>query len=228
MCHSPNETFKGVTISILIADDHDVVRQGLKWLLQSRPGWEVCAEASNGREAVELSIKLRPQIVVLDVTMPELGGLEATRQILAVLPQTEILILTMHESEELVAEVLGAGARGYVLKTETGRDLVRAVEAVSEHKPFFTTKIAELVLHGYLERKRQPVVLSGQPSSLTAREREVIHLLAEGKSNKEVATTLGIATKTAEAHRINIMRKLNLHSIAELVRYAVRNHLLSP
>lgn len=217
-----------MSVSILIADDHDVVRRGLKSLLQSRPGWEVCAEASDGREAVALAKKFKPQIVVLDVTMPELGGLEATRQILAALPRTEILILTMHESEELVGEVLEAGARGYVLKTDTGRDLLRAVEAVSEHKTFFTTKIAEMVLHGYLERKRQPTEKRSQPGSLTAREREVIHLLAEGKSNKEVATTLGIATKTAEAHRINIMRKLNLHSIAEVVRYAVRNQLLSP
>ena len=217
-----------MALSILIADDHDVVRRGLKSILQAHPGWEVCAEASNGREAVELAKKLKPQVVVLDVTMPELGGLEATRQILSTLPRTEILILTMHESEELVGEVLEAGARGYVLKTDTGRDLLTAVEAVSEHKPFFTTKIAEMVLHGYLERKRQSVVPSSQPGSLTAREREVVHLLAEGKSNKQVAKTLGIATKTAEAHRINIMRKLNLHSIAEVVRYAVRNQMLSP
>ena len=217
-----------MSISILIADDHDVVRRGLKSLLQSRPGWEVCAEASDGREAVELAKQFTPQVVVLDVTMPGLGGLEATRQILAALPRTEILILTMHESEELVAEVLEAGARGFVLKTDSGRDLLRAVEAVSEHNTFFTTKIAEMVLHGYLERKRQPAEKRSQPGSLTAREREVIHLLAEGKSNKQVATALGIATKTAEAHRINIMRKLNLHSIAEVVRYAVRNRLLSP
>lgn len=217
-----------MVLSILIADDHDVVRRGLKSILQAHPGWEVCAEASNGREAVALAKKLKPQVVVLDVTMPELGGLEATRQILGILPRTEILVLTMHESEELVGEVLEAGARGYVLKTDTGRDLLTAVEAVSEHKPFFTTKIGEMVLHGYLERKRQPVVPGNQPGLLTAREREVVHLLAEGKSNKQVAKTLGIATKTAEAHRINIMRKLNLHSIAEVVRYAVRNKMLSP
>ena len=129
-----------MALSILIADDHDVVRRGLKSLLESRLGWEVCAEASDGREAVELVKKFEPQVVVLDVTMPELGGLEATRQILGVLPRTEILILTMHESEELVGEVLDAGARGYVLKSDTGRDLLRAVEAVSEHKPFFQHK----------------------------------------------------------------------------------------
>jgi DNA-binding NarL/FixJ family response regulator len=217
-----------MALSILIADDHDVVRRGMKSILEAHSGWEVCGEASNGREAVELAKKLKPHVVMLDVTMPELGGLEATRQILGILPRTEILILTMHESEELVGEVLEAGARGYVLKTDTGRDLLAAVEAVSEHRPFFTTKIAEMVLEGYLERKRQPVGPRSQPGSLTAREREVVHLLAEGKSNKQVAKALGIATKTAEAHRINIMRKLNLHSIAEVVRYAVRNQMLSP
>jgi len=217
-----------MALSILIADDHDVVRRGMKSILEAHSGWEVCGEASNGREAVELAKKLKPHVVMLDVTMPELGGLEATRQILGILPRTEILILTMHESEELVGEVLEAGARGYVLKTDTGRDLLAAVEAVSEHRPFFTTKIAEMVLEGYLERKRQPVGPRSQAGSLTAREREVVHLLAEGKSNKQVAKALGIATKTAEAHRINIMRKLNLHSIAEVVRYAVRNQMLSP
>jgi DNA-binding NarL/FixJ family response regulator len=213
--------------SILIADDHEVVRRGLKSLLITHPGWEVCAEACDGREAVEFAEKLKPRIVILDVTMPSLGGLEATRQILAVLPRTEILILTMHESEELVMGILEAGARGYVLKTDTGRDLVRAVEALSEHKLFFTTKIAELVLRGYLDNRHAPAILARNPrGSLTAREREVIQLLAEGKSNKQVAATLGIAIKTAEAHRINIMHKLNVHSIAEVVRYAVRNKLL--
>jgi len=215
-------------ITILIADDHDVVRRGIKSLLQAHAGWEVVGEAANGREAIELAIKLRPNVVVLDVTMPDVGGLDATRQILKAVPRVEVLILSMHDSEELVREVLDAGARGYVLKTDTGRDLARGVEAVSEHKPFFTTKIAEMVLDGYLERDRQPGVPKVRVSSLTSRELEVIHLLAEGKSNKEVATTLGISTKTAEAHRINIMRKLDLHSIAEVVRYAIRNQLLAP
>lgn len=217
-----------MSLSVLIADDHDVVRRGLKSLLQTRPDWEVCGEAADGRTAVELAKKLKPQIVILDVTMPGLGGIEATRQILAARPRTEILILTMHESEELVAEILKAGARGYVLKTDTSRDLLRAVIALSEHKLFFTTTIAEIVLNGYLQQKQRPTNAGGPANILTAREREVIHLLADGKSNKEVATALGIATKTAEAHRINIMRKLHLHSIADVVRYAVRNQLISP
>jgi len=215
-------------LSILIADDHDVMRRGMKSLLQAHPGWEVTAEAANGREAIELARKLKPNVAVLDVTMPEVGGLDATRQILKSVPRVEILILTMHDSEELVREVLNAGARGYVLKTDTGRDLVRAVEAVSEHKPFFTSKISEIVLDGFLKRDREPGPVKVRTSVLTSRELEVIHLLADGKSNKEVAVALGISTKTAEAHRINIMRKLSLHSIAEVVRYAIRNQLLAP
>jgi DNA-binding NarL/FixJ family response regulator len=216
-----------MALRILIADDHDVVRRGLKSLLQAHPGWEVCGEASDGREAVEQAKKLKPQVIVLDVTMPEVGGLDATRQILKALPRSEILVLTMHDSEELVREVLDVGARGYVLKTDTGRDLIRAVEAVSEHKPFFTTKIAEMVLQGYLG-KRQSGSGDVKPGALTSRELEVIHLMADGCSNKEVAGALGISAKTAEAHRINIMRKLNVHSIAEVVRYAVRNQLVQP
>lgn len=215
-------------VSILVADDHDVVRRGVKSLLQTRPDWEVCAEAADGRTAVELAKKVKPEIAILDVTMPGLGGIEATRQILAARPRTEILILTMHESEELVEEILEAGARGFVLKTDTSRDLLRAVVALSEHRPFLTGTIAEMVLQGYLERKKRTQPSRAQAGILTAREHEVIQLLAEGKSNKEVATALGIATKTAEAHRINIMRKLNVHSIAGVVRYAVRNQLLSP
>jgi DNA-binding NarL/FixJ family response regulator len=218
-----------VPLRILIADDHDVVRRGLKSLLESSEGWEVCGEANNGRQALELAQTLKPDVAVLDVTMPELGGLEVARQIARSLPRTEILILTMHESEELLREVLRAGARGYVLKTDSGRDLVKAVEAVSEHKTFFTSKIADMVVQGYLGGGGGKRSASPQAGGvLTAREREVLHLIAEGQSNKQVAATLGISTKTAEAHRINIMRKLKLHSVAEIVRYAVRNQLLSP
>jgi len=217
-----------MSVSILIADDHDVVRRGVRSILQSHAGWEVCGEAADGRAAVELAKQLKPQIVILDASMPWLSGLEATKQILAALPRTEILIFTMHESEELVTEVLEAGARGFVLKTDHDKDLERAVTALTEHRPFFATSVAEMVLNGFLDRKRQPVAAHNKEGLLTSREREVIHLLAEGKSNKEVATALGIATKTAEAHRINIMRKLKLHSIAEVVRYAVRNQLVPP
>jgi DNA-binding NarL/FixJ family response regulator len=215
-------------LRILIADDHDVVRHGVRSLLEQRSDWQVCGEAVNGREAVQMARHLKPEVAVLDITMPELSGLEATQQILKALPRTEIIILSINESEEIVREVLDAGARGYVLKTDTSRELVAAVQAVSEHKPFFTTRVAEMVLGGYLEKKGKqgPTVPTG--NALSMREREVFQLLVEGLSNKQVATKLGISAKTAEAHRINIMRKLNLHSIVDLVRYAMRNKIIAP
>ena len=215
-------------LRILIADDHDVVREGLRVLLQARPGWEVCAEAKTGREAVEQARQLKPDVVVLDVSMPELNGLEAARQILRAVPRTEILILTMHESEELARQVLAVGVRGYVLKSDAGRELLAAVEALAEHKPHFTPRISRMVLEGYLRSEGGPPPPGLLAGRLTPREREVVQLLAEGKSNKEVAARLGISVKTAEAHRGNIMRKLNLHSVTELVHYAVRNQIVQP
>ncbi len=215
------------TLRILVADDHDVVRQGLRSLLESQPGWEVCAEASNGREAVELTAKLKPEIVIADITMPNMTGLEATRQILKTNPKVQVIILTMHESQELLRAVLDAGARGYVLKTDKGRELISAVEAVRHHNAFFTSKVAEMVLLGYLETDRSVPRQVPRPQTLTPREREVVQLVADGKSNKEVATSLKISVKTAEAHRINIMRKLNAHSVVELVKYAMRNNMLN-
>jgi DNA-binding NarL/FixJ family response regulator len=213
------------TVRILLVDDHEMVRQGLKAVLEAHGGgWEVCGEATTGRQAVALARELRPQIVVMDVTMPELGGLEATRQIRAVLPRTEVLILTMHDSEQLVREVLTAGARGYLLKSDAGHALVSAVEALAQHKPFFTSKVSELVLGGFLNpQKPGETEISDR---LTPREREIVQLLGEGKSNKEVAGVLGISVKTAETHRTNIMRKLEVRSISELVRYAIRNKIV--
>jgi DNA-binding NarL/FixJ family response regulator len=213
-------------LRILIADDHYVVRHGLRSLLESRSGWEVCGEACNGREAVELSMQLKPEVVIIDISMPGMTGLEATRHILKANPRTQVVVLTMHESEELLREVLDAGARGYVLKTDKGRELISAIEAVRNNNAFFTSKIAEMVFVGYLETERTAKsVHRSQP--LTPREREVLHLVAEGKSNKEVAADLNISVKTAEAHRINIMRKLNAHSVVELVKYAMRNKMLN-
>jgi DNA-binding NarL/FixJ family response regulator len=214
------------SLRILVADDHDIVRQGLRSLLESQPGWVVCGEASNGREAVDLTGTLKPEIVIADITMPSMTGLEATRQILKANPKTQVIILTMHESQELLREVLDAGARGYVLKTDKGRELISAVEAVRHHNAFFTSKVAEMVLFGYLETDGGVPKQTPRPQTLTPREREVVHLLAHGKSNKEVATALRISVKTAEAHRINIMRKLNAHSVVELVKYAMRNNML--
>ncbi len=213
-------------LRILVADDHDVVRQGLRSLLESRAGWEVCGEASNGREAVEMSVTLKPEIVIMDIAMPTMTGLEATRQILKASPKTQVIVLTMHESEELLREVLDAGARGYVLKTDKGRELISAVDAVCNHNTFFTSRVAEMVLHGYLESSNGALKPMNRAQSLTPREKEVLHLVADGKSNKEVAAGLSISVKTAEAHRINIMRKLNAQSVVDLVKYAMRNNML--
>ncbi len=214
-------------LRILVADDHELVRKGLRSVLDGQSGWTICGEAVNGREAVDLARQLKPDIIIMDVTMPELNGLEATRQILKERIKTEVLILTVHESEQLVGEVLAAGARGYILKGDTTRLLVDAIESISQHKPFFTGTASEVVLGGYL-RPGQPARKESRAlPRLTAREREIVQLLAEGKSNKEVATSLGVSVKTVDAHRANIMHKLNIHSVTDLVRYAIRNNIIN-
>lgn len=212
------------TLRILIADDHEVARRGIRALLETHPGWQVCGEAVDGREAVALAHQLKPDLVLLDIAMPGLNGLDATRQILAAAPQTRVLILTMHDSEQVVREVLAAGALGFLLKSDAGRDLVAAVEALQHRRTFFTTRVAQLVLEGYLRPAAE-----GDHSSrrvLTPREREVIQLLAEGRTTKEVAVTLNLSVKTAETHRTNLMRKLDLHSVVDLTLYAVRNGIV--
>ena len=215
-------------VRILVADDHEIVRRGLRAILEAKPNWEVVAEAVTGREVVEQAKETTPDIAIIDVGMPELNGLEATRQLLKALPQTEVLILTMHESEQIVREVLDAGARGYVLKSDAGRDLVAAVEALCLHRTFFSSKISEMLLDSYLRHSDRTETSDGPRGRLTAREREIVQLLAEGKSNKEVACALNISIKTAETHRTNIMNKLDLRSVTELVRYAVRNNMVEP
>ena len=215
-------------VRILIADDHEIVRRGLRALLEHQPDWAVVGEAVTGREALEQAKSCTPDVAVIDIGMPELNGLEATRQILKLLPQTEVLILTMHESEQIIREVLAAGARGYVLKSDAGKDLVSAVDALCHHRTFFSSKVSEMLLHSYLRHGDRPEALETTRSRLTAREREIVQLLAEGKSNKEVAQSLNISIKTAETHRTNIMNKLDLRSITELVRYAVRNNIVEP
>jgi DNA-binding NarL/FixJ family response regulator len=207
----------------MIADDHEVVRRGLVSLLQAQPDWQVCSEAGDGREAVEKALQLRPDILILDIGMPSLNGLEATRQILKVNPGARILILTLHDSDQVVREVLNAGARGFVLKSDAARDLVAAVEALRHDKNYFTSKVAAMVTEGNL---RGGVAITSGRSRLTPREREIVQLLAEGKSTKEVAVALGLSVKTAETHRSNIMRKLQLHSVSDLVLYAVRNNIV--
>ena len=216
-----------MTMRILVADDHEVVRHGVRALLEARPGWQVCAEAVDGREAVEKAKRLQPDVIILDIGMPGLNGLDAARQILKAAPKSGILILTMHESEQVVREVLAAGARGYVLKSDAGRDLVNAVEAVGRQRIFFTSSVAQVVLKRSLGRTGDQQPAPAEPVSLTHREREVVQLLGEGKSNKEVADILGISVRTAETHRSNIMHKLECGSLSDLVRYAIRNHIIT-
>jgi len=211
---------------ILIADDHEVVRKGLVALLQQQPDWQVCGEAADGREAVEKAQQLKPDVVILDIGMPSLNGLEATRQILKTNPGARILILTLHDSDQVVRDVLNAGARGFLLKSDAARDLVAAVEALRRDKTYFTSKVASMVLEGYLKGSTGPVPATINRNRLTPREREIVQLLAEGKSTKEVAVALGLSVKTAETHRSNIMRKLQLHSVSDLVLYAVRNNII--
>jgi DNA-binding NarL/FixJ family response regulator len=214
-----------IMVRILLADDHDVVRRGLRDQLSQHSGWEICGEACNGREAVKLASKLSPDVAVIDLSMPELNGLEATRQIRKVMPKTEVLIFTMHENEQLIREVLSAGARGYVLKSDAGRQVTSAVEALSHRKPFFTAKVSEALLDAFLKSNAQPDEGSVF-RTLTDREREIVQMLAEGKSNKEIATQLSISVKTVETHRATVMRKLDITSIVELVHYAIRNQLV--
>jgi DNA-binding NarL/FixJ family response regulator len=209
-----------MNLRLLIADDHAVVRAGLRALLESRKGWEVCAEAADGREAVEKAAKLKPDVVILDIGMPLLNGVESARRIHKTLPHSEILILTMHESDELVQQVVEAGARGYILKDDADRVLLAAVEAVRQHKPYFSTRVSDAADASEGAKASR--------SRLTPREREILQLLAEGKSNKEVASLLNISVNTAEAHRANIMLKLDLNSLADLVMYAVRNKIIQP
>jgi DNA-binding NarL/FixJ family response regulator len=216
------------TLRILIADDHDVVRQGLRALLETQPGWEICGEAATGREAVEKTRKLKPDIVLLDIIMPELNGLEALRRIRKARPETQVLVLTMHESEDLIGQALKAGARGFMLKSDAGRDLITAIDALSRRKPFFTSKVAQMVLEGYLEGTSPGAADEVPRSRLSAREREIVQLLAEGRTNKQIAASLEISTKTVETHRSSLMRKLNLHSVGELTRYAIRNKIIEP
>ena len=213
-------------LRILIADDHDVMREGTRAVIERQPGWEVCGIAATGREAVNQAVALEPDIVVMDMTMPELNGLDAAVQIKRRLPKTEILIFTGNASDQLIREVFEAGVKSFINKTETHKYLVDAIESLSRHKPFFTDNVSEILFSNLLNRAEgtRNTVEPGQ--RLSGREREVVQLLAEGKSNKEVAEALGISVRTAETHRASILRKLNLDSVASLVRYAVRNKII--
>jgi DNA-binding NarL/FixJ family response regulator len=211
-------------VRVLVADDHAIVRRGLRALVESQPDWEVCAEASNGREAVEMVEQLAPDVAIVDIGMPVLNGLETTRKIVQTYPRTQVLILTMHQSDEVVREVLRAGARGYVLKSDADQHLIAAIETLLQHKPFLTSDVTNTVLMKYLNGHDAADV---EPDTrLTPREREIVQLLSEGKTNKEIAVVLDISTRTVETHRANIMHKLGMESLSDLVHYAIRNKIV--
>jgi DNA-binding NarL/FixJ family response regulator len=214
------------SLKLLLADDHEIVRQGLRSMLQAQRDCEVVGEAVDGRQAVAMTKELNPDVVILDIGMPQLNGLEATRHILKMRPQTKVLILTMHESDSMIREVLDAGARGYILKTDAGRDLVTAVDSLRRNKTFFTSRVSQMILDGYLKGDTRLQNSAAGGIRLTPRQREIVQLLAEGKSSKEVAVALEMSVKTAETHRANIMRKLDCHSVSEVVRYAIRNNII--
>jgi DNA-binding NarL/FixJ family response regulator len=211
-------------VEVLVADDHDIVRRGLRDLLERQPGWKVVGEATNGKEAVEKAKQLKPDVSILDISMPSLNGLEAARQIAASGSPTKVLILTMHHSDPLIQQMVKAGVRGYVLKTDAATDLVQAVEALHRNRTFFTSKVAQVLM----DDRQRPAKSNGDDRALrlTPRQREIVQLLAEGKNSREIAALLGTTFKTVETHRANIMRRLECHSVTELVRYAIRNEII--
>jgi DNA-binding NarL/FixJ family response regulator len=213
-------------IRILIADDHELVRHGMRAIFNGEPHWVVCGEATTGRQALTMAVELRPDLLILDVALPEMNGIEVARHVRRTLPSAAVLIVTMHDSDQIVQDAIDAGAKGLVLKAEAGRTLADAVRVVLSGGEFFSERVLRAAGRDAVEgqtrlRQRKPVLL-------TAREREVLQLLAEGQANKEVATALGISTKTAETHRARIMAKLEVHSMSELVRYAIRNSIIQP
>jgi len=215
------QTKNARTVRILVADDHDFIRQGTCAVLERQPGWEVCGLAATGREAVAQASHLKPDVVVMDVSMPELNGLDAAAQIKRQLPETEIVLLSAHQSDELIRAAFKAGVKSFIFKTEDHQLLVESVEALARHELFVTPKVSEVLFSDVINPDQAE---AGQ--RLSAREREIVQLLAEGKTNKEVGETLGITTRTAENHRAKIMYKLGEDSVAGLVRYAIRNKLI--
>lgn len=208
-------------IRILVADDHDVVRRGVRDILQINPDWQVTAEAADGREAVEMALKEKPNVIVLDVSLPVLNGIGVTRQIRQALPQTEILLFTMHEDEETISGGLAAGARGYLLKSDRDEHLINAVGALASHRTYFSDCVSEVLLDAALHDRRK-----SQLEGFTGRELQIAQLIAEGQSNKEIARDLGLSLKTVESHRAAAMRKAGVRTAAELVRFAIRHKLI--
>jgi DNA-binding NarL/FixJ family response regulator len=213
-------------ISVLIADDHDLMRQGIRSILESNSSFEICDEARDGQEAVDKAIEHTPNVAVLDVSMPGMNGLDATRQIRRQLPDTEVLIFTVHDTDSMVRDVLDAGARGYVLKSDAATHLVAAIEAVAQHNLYFSAGVSKFVIDSLVHSTEKQQEELDPEVPLTAREVEIVQLLAQGRSNKEIATNLFISVRTVETHRGTILRKLGVSSIAELVRYAIRHRLI--
>jgi two-component system, NarL family, response regulator NreC len=213
-------------IRILLADDHNVMRRGLRLLLESQPEFKVVSEAADGRQAVEQAAATHPDVAVLDIAMPGLSGIEAAHQVSTMLPDTAIVILSMHSDEGYVLGALQAGAKGYLLKDSAEDDLIEAIKVVSEGKAFFSPEISKMLVEDYV-REIKARGSRDRYELLTAREREILHLLAEGKSNKDIANLLNISLYTAETHRRNLQEKLNLHSLAELILYAVQKGFIS-
>jgi DNA-binding NarL/FixJ family response regulator len=212
-------------LRILVVDDHDLVRQGLRSMLSAQPGWTICGEAATGLEAIALSQQVRPDIAVIDIHMPGMDGLQATREILAINPQIEVLILTLDETEEILRAATAAGARGIVMKSDAAHELVTAIASLARHEPFYAPKASHIMIQSMAHPLgASPIEHSGP----TKRERDVVILVAEGRSNKEIGAALNISAKTVESHRRNVMHKLGLKSTAELVRYAVRDGLVQP
>jgi DNA-binding NarL/FixJ family response regulator len=205
-------------VRIFLADDHEIIRSGLRYLIEIHPGWKICGEAATGRETVAQAEKLQPDIVIMDIGMPDLNGLDATRQLKRLLPKTEVLIFTSNETEEIVRLVFKAGARAYLLKSEASTHLIPALEMLRKHRTYFSSKVSDLIFSGYLQGAMGP-----DDTSLTPRERETVQLIAEGNTNKDMAGLFGISVKTVETHRASVMRKLHFDSVAALVRYAIRN-----
>jgi DNA-binding NarL/FixJ family response regulator len=224
----PSHLRRAPMLRILIADDHEIIRRGLRDLLEQHEGWEVCAEASNGREAIERARSLPPHVAVLDLAMPDLNGFEATRQIKKVLPNTEVLIFSVHEAEDFVRDALEAGALGYLLKSDAALHIIAAIEAVSAHKPYFTSSVSRTMLRTYIAQARARPETVSSINQLTGREREMVQLLAEGHTTRGASAHLGISAKTAETHRTRLMTKLGFRSIAELVRFAIRHKMIEP
>lgn len=207
-------------LRILVADDHDLMRRGIKTIIESRKGWEICGEALTGTQAVAKAQELKPDVAILDISMPELNGIEAAKRIRKTSEKTEILMLSMHYSDQIIRDVIDTGIRGYVVKSDSGRDLSKALENLAVHKPFYSGRVSDVIANPPRQDENKP------STRVTSRESEIIQTLSEGKSSKEVAVQLNISVKTVETHRANIMRKLELHSVSELVRYAIRNQII--